>query len=141
VAAVEVESVRVEPKKGGLQSWMRLGGKPRFIADGVTIRLEKAELWALSQIPAKLREKTSGSNLQMANVRLFAPGEIVPRLIARQVEVNSAGVWTLRKVLLEGRPSIAACTLSFHRKADPQLRTHVGQQLSLRGLLFRASDP
>lgn len=138
VAEVRVESLLLKKDGRSFSNWLRLRGMSRFVAEGVSIRMQSFEFAVLRQLPTKLREKAQGGPVEMRHLRLFAPGDTVPRLIAKEVEVHPNGVWTLRKVLLAGNPSISSCTLKLEGKEDPQLRSASGKNVSLRSLL---ADP
>jgi hypothetical protein len=135
VARVEVETLYAAPKTRGLFWLPRFKTAPRLVADGVNVHLETLELSALSRVPEKIREKSDGKNFEMRHLRLFAPGDTVPRLIAREVRFKSDHVWTLRNVLLAGKPSITSCNLHMLPHPGPQLFPRNGKSLSLKDLL------
>jgi hypothetical protein len=137
-AQVRVESLRPNPEKRRFSQWIRFEWMPRFVAEGVSVRLERLEFSALRQLPMKLQEKVQGRQVEMRQLRIFAPGDTVPRLIAKEVEVQSNGIWVLRRVLLAGKPSISACTLHLDGDGDPRIRAGSGKSLSLKSLI---SDP
>lgn len=141
LAKVEVQKWYAYRPKPGLSSWLRFRWFPRAVAEGVNVRLESLDFSALSRFSMKLREKARGRKVEIAHLRLYGPGETVPCLIAREVEMKTQDVWTLRRVLLAGRPSLAACTLDLKRKPSPELRPLAGSAVSLQTLLQTGDDP
>ena len=141
VARVEVARISRKPKSARFFSWISPAkGRSVYVAEGVHIRLQNNDFWGLQKVPAALREKSRVKNLELQHLNVYAPGDTVPSLIAKEVKVQADGVWKFHRVLLSGLPSLPSCTLRFTEKEDLVLRAPARKPISLKKLLLNSKS-
>lgn len=141
VAVVSVERIAKETRKKSLSEIMRFDWFSGIIAEGVSVRFERLNLQLLHSLPEKIRTLAKVKRLEIHHLSIYAPGDSVPRLIAGEVETRPDGTWSLRRVLLAGRPSMNNCTLSISAEGEIRIATALGKPLALRSLLTEIDNP
>lgn len=141
VAEVTVERIAKDTHKKSLSEIMRLDWFSGIIAEGVSVRFERLNLQSLPSVPAKLCTLAKVKRLEIHHLSIYAPGDSVPRLIAGEVQTRPDGTWTLKRVLLAGRPSMNNCTLNITTEGELRIATPLGKSLALRTLLTEIDNP
>ena len=141
VANVTVERIAKDSQRKSLSEIVRLDWSTSFVAEGVTVRFERLDLQPLLGIVEKLRALANVKRLEIRNLTLYAPGDSVPRLIANEVEARPDGGWTLKGVLLAGRPSMNNCVLSIDEAGELRLTAGMKKPLQLQSLMSEVDNP
>lgn len=141
MAAVSVDRIAKDTRKKTLSEIMRFDWFSGIIAEGVSVRFERLNLQSLPSLPEKLRALAKVKRIEIHHLSIYAPGDSVPRLIAGEVETRPDGTWSLKRVLLAGRPSMNNCTLSVSNEGELRIATALGKPLALRSLLTEIDNP
>ena len=141
VATVTVERIAKDSQRKSLSEIVRLDWSTSFVAEGVSVRFERLDLQPLPGLVEKLRALANVKRLEIRNLTLYAPGDSVPRLIASEVEARPDGGWTLKGVLLAGRPSISNCVLSVAETGALSITAGMKKPLVLQSLMAEVDNP
>lgn len=141
VATVTVERIAKDSQRKSLSEIVRLDWSKSFVAEGVSVRFERLDLQPLPSLVEKLRTLANVKRLEIRNLTLYAPGDSVPRLIANEVEARPDGGWTLKGVLLAGRPSMNNCVLSTGETGELRITAGLKKPLLLQSLMAEVDNP
>jgi hypothetical protein len=141
VATVTVERIAKDSQRKSLSEIVRLDWSTPFIAEGVSVRFERLELQPLPSLFEKLRTLANVKRLEIRHLTLYAPGDSVPRLIANEVETRPDGGWTLKGVLLAGRPSMKNCVLNVGETGELCVTAGFKKPLVLQALMAEVDNP
>ncbi len=141
VANVTVERIAKDSQRKSLSEIVRLDWSTSFVAEGVSVRFERLDLQPLTGLIEKLRTLANVKRLEIRNLTLYAPGDSVPRLIANEVEARPDGGWTLKGVLLAGRPSMNNCVLSIGETGELRITAGMKKPLTLQSLMAEVDNP
>ena len=141
VATVTVERIAKDSQRKSLSEIVRLDWSTSFVAEGVSVRFERLDLQPLPGLVEKLRALANVKRLEIRNLTLYAPGDSVPRLIANEVEARPDGGWTLKGVLLAGRPSMKNCVLSIGETGELCITAGMKKPLALQSVMAEVDNP
>jgi hypothetical protein len=141
VANVTVERIAKDSERKTLSEIVSLDWSSIFIAEGVSVRFERVDLKPLPGLVEKLRTLANVKRLEIRHLTLYAPGDSVPRLIANEVEARPDGGWTLKGVLLAGRPSMNNCVLSVGETGELRITAGMKKPVLLQSLMTEVDNP
>ena len=136
-----MERIAKNSQRKSLSEIVRLDWSTSFVAEGVSVRFERLDLQPLPGLVEKLRALANVKRLEIRNLTLYAPGDSVPRLIANEVEARPDGGWTLKGVLLAGRPSMSNCVLSVGETGALSITAGMKKPLVLQSLMAEIDNP